>query len=145
VLRKRLHILVVEDNKADVFLIREALEAARLEADLQVAPDGEKALQFFEEVDRNDAAPCPDLVIIDINLPRKHGGEVLRHMRNSRRCANALVLVVTSSDSDRDREEMGRLGANGYFRKPSDYHDFMKLGEIVAGLLLKNPGGSAPQ
>jgi DNA-binding response OmpR family regulator len=100
-----------------------------------VVQDGEKALRFFEQLDRDDTTPCPVLVIIDINLPKKHGGEVLQEMRRSRRCANALVLVVTSSDSASDRDAMAKLGVNGYFRKPSEYDEFMKLGEVVLDLL----------
>jgi two-component system, chemotaxis family, response regulator Rcp1 len=129
----------VEDNKGDVFLIREAMETAHLNVDLHFAQDGEKALRFFQEVDRDDSLPVPALVIIDINLPKKHGGEVLEGMRNTRRCAHALVLVVTSSDSAQDRETMATLGANGYFRKPSQYEEFMKLGQIVKILLGEVP------
>lgn len=126
---------MVEDNKADVYLIREALEAAQLSADLEVAADGEKATQFFEQLQRNQDMLCPDLVILDINLPRKHGGEVLKQIRENPRCGGVVVLVVTSSDSASDRSDMTRLGANGYFRKPSTYAEFMKLGEIVKTLL----------
>ena len=129
--RKRHRILVVEDNKADVFLIREAIEAAEVEADLEIVQDGERALRFFDHVDGDHSVPCPVLAIIDINLPRRHGGEVIQEMRKSRRCANTLVLVVTSSDSAKDRDSMAKLGVNGYFCKPSKYDDFMKLGEIV--------------
>ncbi|HLJ48530.1 MAG TPA: response regulator [Bryobacteraceae bacterium] len=128
-------ILVVEDNRADVFLIREALNEAGVNAELYVVPDGEKAIRFFNMADADDNAPCPILVILDINLPRKHGGEVLRQMRQTRKCADALVIVVTSSDSDQDRQQMAQLGANEYFRKSSEFREFMKLGEVVKRLL----------
>jgi CheY-like chemotaxis protein len=117
--------MVVEDNKADVFLIREAIQSAHLDAELHVMPDGERAIRFFHDVDSDNAKACPVLVIIDINLPRRSGGEVLQHMRKSRRCANSRVVVVTSSDSARDREEMARLGVDAYFRKASDYEAFL--------------------
>jgi CheY-like chemotaxis protein len=128
-------ILIVEDSSADVLLIRHAIKTANLDAALYVVRDGEQAIRFFEDADGDDAAPCPGLVILDINLPRKQGGEVLEHMRNSRRCGNALVIAVSTSNSERDREDMAKLGANGYFPKPSDYASFMKLGEIVKELL----------
>jgi chemotaxis family two-component system response regulator Rcp1 len=134
----RRHILVVEDNRADLFLIRAALGAAKVNADIHVAEDGEKALRFLDAGQNDDSAPCPALVILDINLPRKKGGDILRHMRQMSRCADALVLAVTSSDSVRDREEMDRLGTNGYFRKPSDYVEFMKLGYVVKALLSRD-------
>ena len=130
-------ILVVEDNRADVFLIREAIDSAHVNAELYVVHDGDTAIRFFHDADDNESAPCPALVILDINLPKRHGSEVLQHMRQTRRCANALVVVVTSSDSDQDREQMADLGANGYFRKPSEYGEFLKLGGIIRGLLTR--------
>ena len=71
-------------------------------------------------------------------MPRYKGGDILRRLRASSRCKDALVLVVTSSDSQRDREEMDAFGANGYFRKPSEFSEFMKLGELVRDLLAQN-------
>jgi two-component system, chemotaxis family, response regulator Rcp1 len=133
--RPRRHILIVEDNRADLFLIRDALGSAGVDVEVHVAEDGEKALRFLDAPQSDESAPCPALVILDINLPRKKGGDILRHIRQLRRGADALVLVVTSSDSVRDREEMDRLGTNGYFRKPSEYADFMKLGHVVKVLL----------
>ncbi len=125
----------MEDNEADVFLIQEAIEAKKLPMALHVVRDGEQAVRYFDEADGNISAPCPSLVILDINLPKKQGGEVLKHMRRSHRCANALVIVVSTSDSARDREQMTELGANGYFRKPSEYAAFMKFGDVVKALL----------
>jgi DNA-binding response OmpR family regulator len=99
--------------------------------------DGEKTIEFFAQADADAAAPCPDLILLDINLPRYKGGEILRRLRGSSRCAGALVLIVTSSDSLRDREEMDALGANAYFRKPSEFSEFMKLGLVVRELLAR--------
>ena len=103
-----------------------------------MADDGEKAVMFFEQADADAAAPCPDLILLDINMPRYKGGEILRRLRASARCKNALVLVVTSSDSQDDREDMEAFGANGYFRKPSEFSEFMKLGPLVCDLLARN-------
>jgi len=131
-------ILIIEDNRADVFLIRESIHVAQIDATLHVVPDGEKAIRFFEDADADPSSPCPDIVILDINLPKKQGREVLERMRHSRRCANAMVVVVTSSDSEQDREAMRKLGAASYFRKPSEYDGFMRLGELLKGLLEKS-------
>jgi DNA-binding response OmpR family regulator len=128
-------VLIAEDNESDVFLIQDAIETAKLDVALHIVKDGEQAIRFFDQADSDADMPCPALVILDINLPRKHGNAVLQHMRLSRKCGKALVLAVSSSASDRDREEMAKLGANGYFQKPSDYDDFMKLGDIIKGLL----------
>jgi DNA-binding response OmpR family regulator len=127
-----------------VFLIRESIEAACTGTTLHVVQDGDKAIRFFDEADRDPSAPSPDVVILDINLPKKSGAEVLKRMRLSRRCADAPILVVTSSNSEKDRETMALLGVNGYFRKPSVYEEFMKLGGLVKGILdgQSDPNGS---
>jgi CheY-like chemotaxis protein len=109
-----------------------------MDAQTHVAEDGEKAVRFFEQADADPAAPCPDLVLLDINMPRYKGGDILRKLRASTRCKNALVMIVTSSDSAADREQMYAFGANGYFRKPSEFSEFMKLGALVRDLLAAN-------
>jgi len=118
-----------------VFLIREAIRGANLDADLHVLQDGERAIRFLEEVEHDPTASAPDLIILDINLPKRSGREVAGKMRAIPRFDHAPVVVVTSSDSERDREDMGKLGISAYFRKPSEYASFMKLGELVKGLL----------
>jgi two-component system, chemotaxis family, response regulator Rcp1 len=125
----------VEDNESDVFLIREAIDATKLPVALHIVQDGEQAIRFFDRVDGDAAAPCPSLVILDINLPRKQGGDILRHVRKSRKCGHTPVVAVSSSKSARDRDEMMKLGANSYFSKPSEYDEFMKLGDLVKALL----------
>lgn len=137
-------ILVAEDSSADAFLIREASEQAAFCADLHFVQNGAQAMQFIDIAERGESTFYLDLVLLDLNLPKKSGVEVLRHIRNSTRCRSAAVLVVTSSDSARDREQVEALGADGYFRKPSDYAEFMKLGMIVRDILQQrgpNHGG----
>jgi len=124
----------VEDSKADLFLIREAITASKIDAALHIVYDGNQAIDFIDQVDVA-SVPCPDLVLLDLNLPKKDGTEVLRHMRASSACKNALVLIVSSSDSESDREAAKTLGFIGYFRKPSAYAEFMKLGPIVREML----------
>ena len=126
----------MEDNKPDVFIVREALQAAQIAAKLEVVADGESAIRFLKGVDTDESSPALDLVILDLNLPRKSGIEVLRQLRATKRSAGARVLVVTSSDAARDHEETTRLGADQYFRKPSRYDAFLKLGDIVRAMLL---------
>jgi chemotaxis family two-component system response regulator Rcp1 len=128
-------VLIIEDNEADVFLIEEALQATRLPLIVRVIQDGEQAVNFFDRIDGDETIPRPALVILDINLPKKQGGEVLKHIRESRRCAKALVIAVSTSDAQRDRDHMTELGANGYFWKPSAYADFMKLGDLIIAAL----------
>lgn len=104
---------------------------------MEIVPDGDQAIRMLED---SDPGPPLSLVILDINLPRKSGREVLQHLRRNPRYENTPVIVVTSSGSARDRDEMRKLGANEYFRKPSDYWEFMKLGAIVKGMLDDTPG-----
>lgn len=132
-------ILIIEDNSADVFLIRAAIKAANIDADIHIVKDGEQAIRFFDNVDNDDAAPYPGLVVLDINLPRISGGEVLQHMRKSRRCNKALVIAISSSDYPRDRQNMENLGVSAYFHKPSEYEGFMKLGLIIKERLRSEP------
>jgi two-component system, chemotaxis family, response regulator Rcp1 len=126
---------VVEDSKTDVFLIRKAIASAQVNADLHFVSDGEAATQFFDSADADANAPCPALVLLDLNLPKKNGDDVLSHLRRSRRCGHAAVLIVSSSDAPRDREGVAAVGVSAYFRKPSDYYEFMKLGDLVKKLL----------
>ena len=142
----RFHILLVEDNKADVFLMREALEVAKLPANLHVVSDGEMAIRYIDELNADDAAPCLSLVLLDLNLPKKPGIEVLEHLRRTRKCGNSLVVVVSSSDSIKDRAEAASMGADAYFRKPSGYEAYIKIGEIVKDLLMveQPPGPWTP-
>jgi chemotaxis family two-component system response regulator Rcp1 len=118
-----------------VFLIRDAIEGTKIPVDLVVVKDGEKAIAFFDQADADIASPCPALIILDINLPRKQGGEVLQRIRQSHKCGNAPVIVVSTSGSEPDRDRMAKLGANHYFCKPSEYDAFMRLGDIVEALL----------
>jgi len=133
--RSPLHILVAEDNAADVFLIREALECAGVKADIHVVSDGMAAIGFLDSADGSDISPCPCLLILDINLPKKSGDEVLLFVRQSSKCRQMLVLIVSTSGSIDDRKKMDELGCNGYFIKPSEYLDFMKLGSVVNEML----------
>jgi CheY-like chemotaxis protein len=131
-------VLLVEDAEPDVYLVREALKRAGGDFQLTVLEDGEKAVQFIDRMDRDENAACPSLVLLDLNLPKKSGEQVLEHMRSSRRCGHIPVIVVTSSDSPRDKAQAARLGATQYFRKPSRLDEFMQLGPLVRDLLQKN-------
>lgn len=130
-------MLVVEDNEADVLLIREAIQNLHSGITIDLLKDGDQAISFFDRIDANSNIPCPALIVLDINLPKRDGGEVLRHMRQTERCRDALVLIVSTSDSARDRQQMAQLGANGYFRKPSEYDAFMELGNVIKNLLAR--------
>src|SRR5215468_2347511 len=110
-------ILLIEDNQADVFIIRKAVASAQINADLHVVYDGSAATEFFDTVDADATAACPDLVLLDMNIPKKNGNDVLRHVRVSKRCHDANVLIVSSSDAPREQSAVVSLGIVGYFKK----------------------------
>jgi DNA-binding response OmpR family regulator len=116
-------------------LIGESIISAQLAISVHVVRNGEQAIRVLDQADGVPNAPCPVLVILDINLPRRSGYEVLKRMRRSVKCGKAHVIAISSSDSESDRQRMAELGTGGYFRKPSEYADFMKLGDIVKRLL----------
>jgi CheY-like chemotaxis protein len=116
--------------------MREALEVAKIAASLQVMSDGEMAMQYIDELNADDSGCCPALVLLDLNLPKISGIEVLAYLRRSRKCRHSLVVVISSSDSVKDRAEAASKGADAYFRKPSGYEAYLKIGEIAKDLLL---------
>ena len=125
----KLTLLLVEDNPADVFLVREALREEDLDCELRVVDDGEQAIQFLERVDAGGEMP-PDLLLLDLNVPRIGGEQVLQRLRECQHCATIAVVVITSSDSPRDRQKATELGAAEYFRKPTKLDEFMALGKL---------------
>lgn len=130
--QNQLRILVVEDNMGDVFLVRRALRQHGIECELTIIEDGEAAMRYVDTVEASqELRDRPDLVLLDLNLPRCLGSQILERMKNSVSCRNAPVIVLTSSDSPRERAEILRLGAAYYFSKPTDLAGFMALGQVV--------------
>lgn len=128
-------VLLVEDNETDIFVIREILSRSGTHFHLRVARDGQEALSFLQETIDNDRPSCPALVILDLNVPKVGGIEVLRRLRSGARCNRAPVVVVTSSDSQSDRDAVRNLGAETYFRKPTDLVAYMELAQVIAKIL----------
>lgn len=131
----RFHIVLVEDAEPDVLLVREALEQSGLDFELQVFDDGEQGVDFIETMDRDANLRCPHLFLLDLNLPKKTGGQILERVRKSPTCGRVPVVILTSSDSQKDKAQAAFLNATGYFRKPSKLDEFMKLGPYVRDLL----------
>lgn len=135
-----LHILVVEDNDADVFLLQEAVSLYKLGVELYVVENGALAISYIENADNDTAAPCPCLCLLDMNLPLKGGADVLRRLRASQRMAQVPAIVMTSSRSQMERDEIMRLGASAFFHKPISYSEFMDIGKLMRSFL---PGAKA--
>jgi CheY-like chemotaxis protein len=124
-------IVIAEDNPADVMLVRRALDEHAVNYDLRVLSDGEDVLSFVNGLDADTKLPCPDLLLLDLYLPKRDGNEVLAHLRASQRCGQIPVVVLTSSDATWDRENAAKNYATHYFQKPSSLDKFMLLGRVV--------------
>ena len=133
------HIVLVEDAEPDVILVREALEQSGLEFDLRVFDDGEQGVDFVENMDRDATITRPHLFLLDLNLPKKSGGQILERVRQSTTCSEVPVVILTSSDSHKDKAQAADLKATGYFRKPSRLDEFMRLGPYIRDLLTNPP------
>ncbi len=138
-------ILLVEDNPADANLVEEAIAEARIECGLSIVRDGLAALEFIDRLDADPDHPRPDIVLLDLNLPKIGGEEVLRRVRANAWCGTAKVLIVSSSDAPADRERAMLLGASDYFRKPSNLDQFMELGPRIRAVLEAGPPNPASE
>jgi DNA-binding response OmpR family regulator len=125
-------LLIVEDNPADVQFLKHALGEDGIAARIDVASDGEKALEYLAKCSEDQR---PDLVIIDVNLPRRDGIEVLRKCRFSPVLAQTKTLMLTSSDDPNDHLRADTLGADSYIRKPRVLDDFAAIVETIRTLL----------
>ena len=127
-------ILLAEDNPADVYLIRTALDEHGVNLALQVAADGSEVLRVIHEEESLQETQL-ELIILDLNLPRHDGIEILERLRESSHWAHVPVVVLTSSDSPQDRQAATRLGARYFLRKPSNLEQFLHLGAVFKELL----------
>jgi len=130
-----IRILVAEDNPGDVELVKEALREYEVECELHVARDGGEAQRYIERLGKYADAPRPDLLLLDLNLPKANGFELFQLFRAHELCAGTPVIIMTSSSAPRDRERAAALGAARYFCKPCELTEFLKLGFVVRELV----------
>ncbi len=128
---KIIDILLVEDSPADVLITREALTEARLFNTIHVAEDGVVALEFLRRQGRFAAAPRPDLILLDLNLPRKHGREVLAEIKADDTLRSIPVVVLTTSSAEEDILRSYNLHANCYVVKPVEFDNFVKAVQSI--------------
>jgi two-component system, chemotaxis family, response regulator Rcp1 len=144
--KETIQILLAEDNPADAFLVEEALSLTNLNFHLTKATDGEAASQILVEMEKQ-TAPFR-LILLDLNLPKISGHQLLAQVRHSEQLRTTPVIVLTSSDSPQDRARTAALHISHYFRKPTDLQDFLQLGGIVEavchGLHTEQKERSAP-
>lgn len=125
--------MLVEDNPADAMLVREALEEHHVRGELILIADGESAVDYMEQMDHMPNE-CPDLAIIDLNVPKRSGREVLAAARLSNKCRQMPIVILSSSDATQDREDSMRLGASRYIPKPSRLEEFLDLGRTFKAM-----------
>lgn len=120
---KEINILLVEDNEGDILLTKEALEDSKIINKIRVIRDGKAAISFFESITVKDE--IPDLVLLDINLPKVSGHEVLMYIKNSEKYASIPVIILTTSSSEKDILKSYKNHVNCYITKPIEVTDFM--------------------
>jgi len=126
-LLKPIDILLVEDNPGDADLAIEALEHSKIRNNLFVVKDGEQAMAFLRQEDAYANKPRPDLILLDLNLPRKDGREVLAEIKQDDGLKRIPVVILTTSQDEEDVMRSYNLHANCYVTKPIDLHQFMKV------------------
>jgi CheY-like chemotaxis protein len=117
-------VLLVEDDPGDALMIREALETYAPETEIAAVVDGVDALRYLRREDEFAGTPRPDLVLLDLNMPRKDGREVLAEVKADRELCTIPIVVLTTSAAAQDIRHSYQLHANAYVTKPADFDDF---------------------
>ncbi|WP_454803956.1 response regulator [Mucilaginibacter phyllosphaerae] len=120
---KSIHILLIEDNEGDILLTTEAFENSKFSNEISVMRDGKVAIDFFGKIIR--AEEIPDLILLDINLPKKNGHQVLQFIKESNQYNHLPVIMLTTSSSEADIHSAYKHHANCYITKPIDISEFM--------------------
>jgi len=136
-LEKTVEILLVEDNEADIRLTREVLADGRMLNRLSVTKDGEEAMSFLRRERPYQDAPRPDLILLDLNLPRKDGREVLAEIKNDPALRRIPVVILTTSRAEADIIQTYELHANCYIVKPVDLGQFINVIRSIEDFWLK--------
>ena len=146
-LGRPIEVLLVEDNPADVRLTEEAFKEARVINRLSVVCDGVEAMDFLHRAGQYRAAPRPDLILLDLNLPRKSGREVLQEVKADPLLRRIPVMILTTSNAAQDRQGAYNLHANCYLAKPVDFDEFLSVVRSIEHFwcnIVTLPGPSRP-
>jgi two-component system response regulator len=141
-----IEILLVEDSPTDVLLAREALEYSKLLNNLHVVSDGVQAMDFLRREGEYSQAPRPDLVLLDLNLPRKDGREVLAEIKADETLKLIPVVILTTSHDEKDVAAAYGSYANCYITKPVDFNQFVEVIKSIENfwlMVVTLPGGSS--
>jgi CheY-like chemotaxis protein len=134
-------ILLVEDNAADIYLLRQALTGAGLNFELTVIEDGAEALAFVRGQGKYAAHSIPDLAVLDLNLPKNGGTVVLEAMRQNQKFCRVPVAIMSSTAEWRERTRTTELGVQRFITKPPDLEDFLQIGHVLKEILFASKHG----
>jgi two-component system, chemotaxis family, response regulator Rcp1 len=131
-----INILLVEDNPGDIRLTQEVLKEGKIKNSLSVATDGEEALNFLKKIGKYKDAVTPDIILLDLNLPKKDGREVLVEIKADPKLQLIPVVVLTTSDAEADIAKMYAQHANCYITKPVDFNQFINVIQSIESFWL---------
>jgi CheY-like chemotaxis protein len=123
-------ILLVEDNPVDIDLTKRAFKKQNIECEIQIANDGEEACRALSDWENGRTEP-PNIILLDLKMPRMNGFDVLKVFKNSEISRNIPIIVLTSSNEEKDINKAYQYGANSYLLKPIDYGEFLNLVQII--------------
>jgi two-component system, chemotaxis family, response regulator Rcp1 len=133
-------VLVIEDNSSDVFLLQCALNQQNFLFELTHLADGGQALTFIRKEGAYRDAPIPDLILVDLNLSKYDGEDILREIHGAKHLAGTLVCAWSSSQSGRDRARLMDLGVTQFVTKPAGLDQFLEIGKLIKDLLAGTAG-----
>ena len=134
---KPIHILLVEDNEGDILLTTEAFEEAKIMNTISICRDGQEAIQFLNKEDQYERAETPDLILLDVNLPKKNGHEVLHYIKNHKNLKLIPVIMLTTSISEKDISKSYENHANCYITKPVEVDNFLNVIASIESFWIK--------
>jgi chemotaxis family two-component system response regulator Rcp1 len=134
---KPIDILLVEDSPGDVRLIQEALQEARVRNTMTTVSDGVEAMDYLHRRGRYGRAPRPGLILLDLNLPRKNGFEVLHEVKSDKDLRKIPIIVLTTSQAEQDIIRSYDLNANAYISKPMNLDQFLSVVKAIEGFWLE--------
>ena len=124
---KPIEILLIEDNEGDILLTKKAFSNGKIRNNLSVCRDGEEGLEFLYKKGKFADAVTPDLILLDLNMPKLNGQEVLEVIKNDSTLSAIPVIILTTSESERDIMKSYELHANSYIQKPVDFFQFLDV------------------
>lgn len=124
---KHVEVLLMDDDPGDILLMQESLKKSKLLINMATVENGEEGMNYLRKVGQFTKAPTPDLILLDLNMPIKDGREVLREIKKDDQLKKIPVVILTTSDSDRDVASSYSNGANCYIKKPVDFEQFQKM------------------